>query len=283
MNAGITATFSEAMDASTITSGTFTLASAAGGTVQASVSYDAANSTATLTPSGTLAASTSYTATIKGGTADPRVKDLSGNALASDFAWTFTTGTGPTCPCTAWTSSTTPGTASEPDASAVEVGVKFRTDVNGLITGIRFYKGTGNTGTHVGNLWTAAGQLLATATFINETATGWQQVTFSNPVPVTANTTYVASYFAPNGRYAADAGFFANAGVDNSPVHLLKDGESGGNGVYNYGASSSFPASTYQSTNYWVDVVFTTNTGPAPLSVTATTPADGATGVSPGA
>ena len=48
---------------------------------------------------------------------------------------------------------------------AVELGVKFTPDVNGAVNGVRFYKSAGNTGTHVGNLWTAGGQLLGTATF----------------------------------------------------------------------------------------------------------------------
>ena len=66
--------------------------------------------------------------------------------------------------------------------NAVNLGVKFQSDVAGYITGIRFYKGPSNTGTHVGHLWTASGALLATATFTNETASGWQQVNFANPV-----------------------------------------------------------------------------------------------------
>ena len=49
-----------------------------------------------------------------------------------------------------------------------------------------------------------SGQLLARATFTGETASGWQQVTFSSPVIVNPNTTYVASYFAPAGHYSAD-------------------------------------------------------------------------------
>ncbi len=274
----VTATFSKAMDSATINTGSVVLLGPGSSAVPATVTYAAGNDTATLSPNSVLAASTTYTATVKGGVA----KDLSGNALAADYTWSFTTAAAPPCPCSGWSSSTTPANPSEADPNPVELGVKFRTDVGGVITGIRFYKGTSNTGTHVGNLWTTTGQLLATANFTNETATGWQQVTFSSPVPVSANIVYVASYFAPNGNYAADTNYFANTGVDNYPVHLLQDGVSGGNGVYNYGASSSFPASTYQSSNYWVDVVFTTNAGPAPLSVTATTPANGATGVSPG-
>ena len=46
--------------------------------------------------------------------------------------------------------------------SAVELGTKFRADVNGYITAIRFYKSPQNIGPHIGNLWTATGTLLAT-------------------------------------------------------------------------------------------------------------------------
>ena len=84
---------------------------------------------------------------------------------------------------------------------------------NGWITGIRFYKGSGNTGTHVGSLWTANGTLLGQVTFTNESATGWQQANFSSPIAVTAGTTYVASYLAPNGGYADDSNYFASSGV----------------------------------------------------------------------
>ena len=163
-------------------------------------------------------------------------------------------------PFSIFSPSATPGVASDPDSSATEVGVKFYSDVNGFITGIRFYKGAGNTGTHIGNLWTAGGTLLATATFANETASGWQQVLFATPVAITANTVYVASYFAPNGHYADDVGYFASAGVDSPPLHALRDGANGVNGVYRYSSRSRFPTSGYQSSNYWVNVVFTTST-----------------------
>ena len=86
--------------------------------------------------------------------------------------------------------------------------MKFTSDIFGTITAIRFYKATANTGTHVGSLWTSTGQLLAQATFTGETASGWQQVSFSKPVPVVPGTTYVASYFAPKGHYSDDVNYF---------------------------------------------------------------------------
>jgi hypothetical protein len=156
----------------------------------------------------------------------------------------------------------------------VELGVKFTTDLSGWVTGIRFYKGSGNTGTHVGSLWSSTGTKLASATFSGESATGWQQVTFASPVAVNAGSVYVASYFAPAGSYALDGGYFAAQATDNAPLHALRDGTSGGNGVYAYAASSTFPSNTYNSSNYWVDVVFSTTTAAsapaAPTGVTAT-------------
>ena len=69
-----------------------------------------------------------------------------------------------------WSPSATPAISAEDDSGSVELGVKFTVDTNGSISGIRFYKGSGNTGTHIGSVWTAAGQRLGTATFANETA-----------------------------------------------------------------------------------------------------------------
>jgi hypothetical protein len=220
--------------------------------VPATVTLNAAGTIATLTPTSSLAASTTYTATVKGGTSG--VKDLAGNPLVQDKVWSFTTG----ATSSIWPSNPTPANPSDPDAAAVELGVKFKSDVAGKITGIRFYKGSTNTGTHVGTLWSNSGTKLATATFTSETASGWQTVTFTTPVTITANTVYVASYHTNVGHYANDNSFFATAGVDNVPLHALQNGVSGGNGVYRYSANSAFPNSTYQSTNYWVDVVFTT-------------------------
>lgn len=119
--------------------------------------------------------------------------------------------------------------------------MKFRSDVAGTITGVRFYKGRGSTGKHTGTLWTAGGTLLATGTFVNETASGWQELLFSTPVPISANTTYIASYHANNG-FAVDVGYFVGRGVDSAPLHALKAGVDGANGVYVYAANRQFPS-----------------------------------------
>ena len=174
------------------------------------------------------------------------------------------------CPCSIWGNAVTPAIIDSGDPHAVTLGVKFTTETFGTITGIRFYKSAANTGTHVGSLWTSSGTLLASATFSSESESGWQQVTFSNPVDVFPNTTYVASYFTPTGHYSANNTYFltppATGGhtLDSPPLHATpaNAAPSGGafssaNGFFSYGPTSTFPTSSLNGTNYWVDPVFT--------------------------
>ncbi len=195
--------------------------------------------------------------------------------MIGSAAFTFTTaGSGP---FNIWSNSVSPTTPFVSDGSA-EVGVKFQADLDGVISGIRFYKGSGNTGTHTGTLWSSTGTKLATATFTNETSTGWQSVTFTTPVAITAGTTYVASYHTAHG-YASDSGYFSNA-VDSVYLHALSDSNASGNGVYVYSSSTTFPTESYAATNYWVDVIYSPNiSDTTPPTVISKTPAPDATGV----
>ena len=67
-----------------------------------------------------------------------------------------------------WDANATSRGASDSDISVVELGMKLHRMVDGLVTGGRFYKGPQNVGTHLGNLWSGSGQLLAQSTFNNE-------------------------------------------------------------------------------------------------------------------
>ena len=85
VNTTVSATFSEAMNAATITTGSFTLK--AGSTpVSGSVSYNSSTYTATFTPSANLSYSTTYTVTLS-----TAITDAAGNPLASAYSWSFTT------------------------------------------------------------------------------------------------------------------------------------------------------------------------------------------------
>jgi hypothetical protein len=163
----------------------------------------------------------------------------------------------------------TPSVADAADGVPIELGVKFTAADSGSVAGVRFYKSSLNTGAHTGSLWTAAGTRLAQATFTNETATGWQTVTFATPVAVTAGTTYVASYFAPAGHYSVTSGGLSSS-IANGPLTALGNSTSA-NGVYAYGAASGFPNSSFNATNYFVDVTYANAPAPgAPTSVAAT-------------
>ena len=173
-------------DRATVNANTVLLRDPAGATVPASVTYDAASQTATLDPTAPSATSTAYTATVKGG--PPASRTRRQRAGRATTAGRFTTRARSQSAARAASGRAPRRLPAHRLATPARwrSGVRFRAEVDGLITGVRFYKSTTNTGTHVGHLWTRTGQLLATATFTNETASGWQQVSFATPVAVTA-------------------------------------------------------------------------------------------------
>ncbi|WP_372594179.1 N,N-dimethylformamidase beta subunit family domain-containing protein, partial [Actinotalea sp.] len=179
------------------------------------------------------------------------------------------------CPCSVF-GAQVPATAAADDSSAVELGLRFSPTSNGFVTGVRFYKGTGNAGTHVGSLWSASGARLAQVTFTDESATGWQQATFSTPVAVSAGTTYTVSYTAPQGRYAIESDAFYSAGIEAPPLRVA--GGFGAQAAGVYAAPGVFPSSSFGSSNYFVDVLFDT-TDTSPLTLSGRQPLDGATSV----
>ena len=89
INGPIHATFSEAIDPTTLTVSTFSLTAGAPAVpVEGSVSFDGPSSTAVFLPAANLAGDTTFTATI---TTD--IKSVSGATLLAPHKWTFTTGT----------------------------------------------------------------------------------------------------------------------------------------------------------------------------------------------
>ncbi|MBL7743632.1 MAG: DUF4082 domain-containing protein [Chitinophagaceae bacterium] len=182
----------------------------------------------------------------------------------------------PECPCTIFSTTDVPAITNQYNSIAgIEVGVKFKAGINGYIKGLRFFKSTKDTGTHKGSLWSSAGTLLTQVTFINESASGWQEMLFDVPVAVTAGTIYIASYHSPTGYYAETNPYFSQDKV-NGPLTAIKDSDpSNSNGLYKFTTTPAFPNVNYQSDNYWVDVIFDTNPSDviAPVILT-TSPAD---------
>jgi N,N-dimethylformamidase beta subunit-like, C-terminal/Domain of unknown function (DUF4082)/Malectin domain/Bacterial Ig-like domain len=268
----VTATFSRAMDGSTITSSSFTV-SAGGSAVAATVAYDAASRTATLTSTDLLAAATTYSATV-----DTTVKAADGTPLTKAYSWTFTTAA---CPCSIFPDALQPdstGLSTQDGRSGsgpftYELGTKFTVDEPMQLTSFRFYKSPGETGTHTGNLWSAAGTLLAHQQFSSETDSGWQTQALATPYALQPGTVYALSVNA-NAFFVSTLSGLATQLVS-GPVRTVADGA---NGVF-ASAAGSFPTESYSSSNYFADGVFVPNGDPGPLGVVSTTPAAYATGV----
>jgi hypothetical protein len=195
-----------------------------------------------------------------------RAVDDSGNLEAPGDSAAVTVGCAGLC--SIWPVSAAPAVPHLADA-AVELGLRFRADVDGTVRAIRFWSDALGAGAHPVHLWSANGTLLASAV---ETPgapfSGWHEAVFSSPVAIDANTTYVASYHTSAG-YA-----YTLNGLDTAwyrqPLAALASG-----GVYTYGGSPSFPTSVYQTTNYFVAVDFTP-AGAAPRRIfhAEPTPAD---------
>ena len=151
VSAPVKVTFNEPVNSG---STTLTLTDSGGNAVTGTTALDVSGTVLTFTPSSPLAAGTTYTVSVSAtSTTGTRCRPLT--------TWQFVTAGAPVCPCTLFESDATPKNSSANDSSSVTLGVQFTPDTDGWITGVRFYKGAGNTGTHIGNLWTASGTMLA--------------------------------------------------------------------------------------------------------------------------
>ncbi len=135
------------------------------------------------------------------------------------------------------------------DGVSYELGIKFRSGKVGQITAIRYWKAVNETGTHVGRIWSATGSILATVTFSNETASGWQQQALSTPVSIQGNTNYVVTVSC-NSYFGVTQNALATS-IANGDLSSVADNN---NSVY--GTLNSFPTNSYQNSNYFRDIVF---------------------------
>lgn len=158
--------------------------------------------------------------------------------------------------------------------NGLEVGVRFRTAQEVLITGVRIYRV--DTATLTGSLWDASGRLLAHGTFAAGPASAWQDLTFATPVTIDPGTIYVASYFTPRTRYAFRYDYFADSGRTVGPITAVASTAGHPNGVFCYddAVCGSFPVRGFRNSSYWVTPLWTGAATSHPLG-------DGAEGVAP--
>jgi uncharacterized protein DUF4082/Big-like domain-containing protein len=260
-----TAAFSEELDPASVNSSTVVLTSQTTVSLRRII-YAPSARRVLLEPREPLHYGQTYTITLKGGSSGPRITSSRGTPLWADFTWSFTIAPPPPPIPTLslWAPNEKPNNPVSNDTSPRELGLKFRSDSSGIVTDIRVYQGSANFSPDLGHLWNNSGTKLGEVTIAREPFVGWRQFSFPSPIPIEANTTYVISYSALEGRYAEDPGYFESQGRDNGPLHAPRSADAGGNGVI--GARAQFPdqPSLAGATNYWVDVVFSATGGLAP-------------------
>jgi hypothetical protein len=245
----VQATFSTAMDSSTLTTSTVRLEGPGGTLVPASVDYDPATRTVTLDPSSSLAASTTYTGRVTTGARSTR--DV---AMTADASWTFTTSA---CPCrlfagaaqVAATGLDVRNGRGGAGPFSLEMGVKITVTQPARLETVRFWKDALETGTHVGRVWAADGSLITSVTFGSETAgPGWQAQDLTTPLTLTPGQTYVVSV-GLNAAFGMSGGGLGSQ-IVSGPLRSVV----GANGVF-ANAAGTFPSQSWGASNYWVDAV----------------------------
>ncbi len=128
-----------------------------------------------------------------------------------------------------------------------EMGTKFTVSEVAHVKSIRYYKVPGESGVHTGRLWDASGYQIASVTFTNETASGWQIALLPNTVEIYPENVYVVTVNS-NIEYGATPGGLASS-ITNGIISSVADGN---NGVF--GAPGVFPTSSFNNGNYFRDV-----------------------------
>lgn len=140
-------------------------------------------------------------------------------------------------------------TATNPPAhNGLELGTRVTTSTDGYIVSVKYFRVLGDTSNHIAHVWDAAGTLLATKTFTNETASGWQTAYLSSPIAVAAGNSFTVS------TYSSDYWYIPG---DNFPVassgSLTENG-----GSYLYSPGGLYPSNSVGG-NYSVDLDFYTS------------------------
>jgi Domain of unknown function (DUF4082) len=192
---------------------------------------------------------------------------LSLTLAAASFAQQCSTAT----PCSLFPT----GTPSLSLLGHYELGVRFFSDIDGTMVGVRFYKPTTDTiNIHTVNLWSTAGAKLGSATTTTETPSGWQSATFSTPIAIYATRQYIASY-GETAAYSLTRNFFTSQ-INSAPLHAPAGTGNAPNGSYSNSVGTFPNFASANLDNHWIDVLFvagavnTSNPPPAPNIIIGT-------------
>ncbi len=159
-------------------------------------------------------------------------------------------------------------TASGEDPAGVNLGVEFSVSTTCWITSVLWWQATTGTDVNTDPRTIALYRLGSTPILVAShsghvpSGTGWQTASFAAALKLTAGTRYKAVVFHPSGGYTSTGDYYGSGagqnGLTNGPLtfHANSDTAAGQN-TYVYGSALAFPGSTYQSANYWLDVIVT--------------------------
>lgn len=166
------------------------------------------------------------------------------------------------------------------DSAAYTMGVQFSVSQGGTLTGIWFYSGSWATVLpQTIALYAVAGSSLVasqSASWSGAAGSGWVRAAWTTPPVLTAGAAYKACvlqntaaawYSATSNYWSSGAG---SAGITSGPLSAPNaSGASGGNqDTFNSGATLTYPASAFNSTNYWMDPEVTIPDAQAQQAVT---------------
>lgn len=259
----ISATFSESLEP--------------GGALEVSTSQGTISGTSVLAPSGNTLTFTPDAALPEATVVSVKPTGIVGTETGETSlpSWTFrTAGQGPTL--TTFLEDQQPAQLDPYDNAPVELGLKFSAQKDIQVHALRYYQGPSGHGEHSGSIWDSTGTKVATATFAQTTQQGWQTAYLDSPVTMAQGSEFTISYQAPSGGYVFTSADFAN-GKSNAELSLT-----GSNGLFTYG-SGSVPASSWNSSNYFVDLAYTVSTpgGSAEPTESATPTSPTATATEP--
>lgn len=224
LNSKVTATFSEAMNASTIDTTSFTVVGANEPALTGIVSYDVASKTASFSSGSNFSSSVVYTATL-----NSNVKSSTGKSLAANYVWSFTSGT-TTDAVVPTVSSSSPATGATGVALNGSLSVNFSEalDPTTVNTSTFTLSNAGNpvSGTVAYNnkvaTFTPTGNLTASTLYTATLTTGITDLA-SNPLAAnvvltfTTGTTLAAGPAAVNLRTAGDFVILTKTGITDVP------------------------------------------------------------------
>jgi hypothetical protein len=179
------------------------------------------------------------------------VQDALGWVLSQPAELVLVTPPGDPPPAMSLLTVQTPLLGDSTDGEPYELGMKFQSARSGYILGIRYWKAASEQGEHLGRIWSLDGVERARVTFAGETASGWQVAMLGAPLAIASNTPYVVTV-SIHSHYVDTVEGLASP-IVNAPLSTVADGANGP-----FGPPDQFPTRSYRNSNYFRDVLFST-------------------------